>query len=151
MPILKYTTQIAASKTIGEIMETLSRAGASMIAIDYNQDKPPMAVALLFAIFTEGVQVSFRLDCRWREVLHIMDGDKGVPKRLRTPAQAQKVAWRIIKAWIEAQMAYIEAGQADLPQLFFPHAVGKDGRLLYDKVMDQYLLLPNGDNDESES
>lgn len=42
-------------------------------------------------------------------------------------------------------MALIEAGQAELPQLFLPHAVGNDGRTLYEHVLSGHLLAAGDD------
>jgi hypothetical protein len=55
------------------------------------------------------------------------------------------VAWRIVKDWVEVQLALIESGQATLPQLFLPHAVRADGRTLFEVVAaDPHLLLGQG-------
>ena len=141
MPLLNYTTGIAASRTISQIMDILSGAGARQIVVDYNGDIPPLAEALTFVMYVEDRQIPFRLTCQWRRIYHILANDPKVKtKRLRTPQHALNVGWRIIKDWVEAQMAFIEAEQADLPQLFLPHAVGMDGRTLYEHVLLGNLL-----------
>lgn len=43
MPILNYTTKIAAAKTVGEIQAILARAGAQSISIDYDEHAQPIA------------------------------------------------------------------------------------------------------------
>jgi hypothetical protein len=42
-----------------------------------------------------------------------MRGDRKVPRSKCTEDQAQRVAWRIVKDWVEAQMAIVEAQLAD--------------------------------------
>ena len=149
MPILNYSTGIRAAKTIGEIMDTLVQAGARQVMINYNDDIPPLAEALTFAVPVENDRMEFRLECRWRQIQQILKDDKQVTtKRFLTADHAHRVGWRIIKVWVKAQLAFIEAEQADLPQLFLPHAVGPDGRTLYETVLNQFLLA-RGDDVES--
>ena len=149
MPLLNYSTGIKAAKTIGEIMDTLVQAGARQVMINYNDNHPPLAEALTFAVPIEGNRLEFRLDCHWRPIQQILKDDKRVTtKRFLTAEHAHMVGWRIIKVWVEAQLAFIEAEQASLPQLFLPHAVGPDGRTLYETVLNQYSL-PSGNDAES--
>ena len=145
MPLLNYTTSISATKTISQIMDILANAGARHIMIDY-VEIPPLAEALTFVMDINGEPISFRLVCRWRKIQHILENDKRVAKKFRTPEHSLKVGWRIIKVWVEAQMALIEADQAELPQLFLPHAVGKDGRTLYEHVLEGNMLIGPGEN-----
>lgn len=146
MPILNYSTRISASKTIGEIMDILANAGAYQIMINYNGDIPPLAESITFIMFVREGSLPFRLVCHWRKIQQILKNDKRVTtKKFKTADHAHRVGWRIIKVWVEAQMAYIEAEQADLAQLFLPHAVGPDDRTLYETVLDQYML-PSGDH-----
>ena len=72
-----------------------------------------------------------------------MDRDKKVPGSLKNKEQALRVSWRIIKEWVEAQMAIIEAGQAELSEVFLPYAVTKDGDTVYQKLKsgNDFLLL----------
>jgi hypothetical protein len=143
MPLLNYTTSISAGKTISEIMGVLSGAGAKSIMVDYNGEIPPLAEALTFAIDINGSPISFRLECKWREIRQVLEGDR-VAKRYLVPEHCLNVGWRIIKNWVEAQLALIEAQQAELPQLFLPHAVGKDGKTLYQHVLENKLYIEPG-------
>lgn len=47
-------------------------------------------------------------------------------------AQAEWVAWRILKDWVAAQMALIESGQAQAAQVFLPYATEQSGRTIYE-------------------
>lgn len=145
MPLLNYTTSIISGKTISEIMGILANAGARQIMVDYSSDIPPLAEALTFIMYINETPVPFRLVCHWREIQHILEHEKRVTtKKYRTAEHALNVGWRIIKVWVEAQMALIEAGQAELPQLFLPHAVGHDGRTLYEHVLEGKILIGPG-------
>lgn len=139
MPILNYTTSIDAFKTVGEIQKVLVTHGAKSVNIDYDDDGNPSA--LTFMVELQGRFISFRLPNQWQGVRRALDGNRKVPKRLKTDAQAIRVSWRIIKDWSEAQMAIIEAGLAELPEVFLPYAVRSDGQTMYHALKDNQRLL----------
>jgi hypothetical protein len=47
-------------------------------------------------------------------------------------SQAERVSWRILKDWVEAQLALIESGQAEMGQVFMPYAMNDQGRTMYE-------------------
>ena len=138
MPILNYTTKIKAEKTVGEIQGILATAGAQSVSVDYDQGLPS---AVTFLIPVQGVPVNFRLPTRWRGVWETLKADPAVPKALKTEDHARRVAWRIVRAWVQAQMAIIEAGLAELAEVFLPYAVNPGtGRTLFQDFREQRLL-----------
>lgn len=139
MPLLNYTTQIDAGKTIGEIQKILAMHGASAILSEY--DNNGYIVALSFKIRLEDREVGFKLPSDWRPVLKILENDNKVPYRLKTQEQALRVSWRILKDWIEAQMAIIETKMVKFDQVFLPYAITKNGKTVYEAVSDNKLLL----------
>ncbi len=144
MPILNYTTKIAAHKTVGEIQAMLARAGARAISIEYDAEAQPFAVA--FAIDVAGRTVHFRLPSRWQGVEQRLYKDDQVPRRFKTAAQARRIAWRIVKDWVAAQLAIIEAGVAELPEVFLPYAVNpRSNKTLYQELEGRnYCLTDQG-------
>ena len=130
MTISNYTTSIAAAKTLSEIQQLLASKGASGIQIDYAAGLP---VALTFAITVNGRQIAFRLPSRHEGVLKALKRDPKVRPSLKTDDQALRVSWRIIKDWVTAQLAIIEADLATLAEVFLPYAVGNDGRTVYEQ------------------
>lgn len=139
MPILNYTTKVPASKTVGEIQEVLAKAGASKIMIDYNKDREPVSVSFLVEMHN-GTELSFRLPCDWEGVLFALRRDKAQAKYL-TADHAKMVAWRTVKQWLEAQLAFIEAEQATMAQVFLPYAVTSTGETMYDRLIDDSKKL----------
>lgn len=139
MPLLNYTTKIDASKTIGQIQAILAMAGAERISVDY-RDGAPSAVYFVYTVRDQPVE--FRIPVNVSGVLRLLQNDPKVRAGLATEEQAYRVAWRIAKDWIEAQIAYVEAEQASIPQLFFPHAVNADGETLYEVFEENQRLLP---------
>lgn len=146
MPLLNYTTKVPVVRSIQEIQKALVKAGASSIMQDYDIDGAISAIA--FKIRLNGTDISFRLPCETSRVLEVMKHD-GTPRSLLTKAHAQRVAWRIIKDWVEAQMAIVQTNMVTLPQVFLPYAVSKDGTTLYEIVASRpELLLGRGDEQE---
>ncbi len=119
MPILNYTTSIKVEKTVGEIQAALAQAGAKAVLFEFDG---PVVTAISFRIKYEDEMVSFRLPSNIDNIYVVLQNDPNVPRRLRTPEQASRVAWRIIKTWLLAQLALVEAEQAEMVQVFLPYA-----------------------------
>jgi len=99
MAILNYTTKIDPAKTVGEIQAILAKAGVAAVSIEYHQTQP---VAVIFVLDVAGQSVTFRLPSRWQGVQKRLQADD-VSKRWQSEDHAKRVAWRIVKDWVEAQ------------------------------------------------
>ena len=55
--------------------------------------------------------------------------------------QAERVAWRIVKDWVEAQMAILESEMVKLDEIFLPYMVNDAGQTLYEAYVSNQLLL----------
>jgi hypothetical protein len=141
MPILNYTTQISAHKTIAEVQQKLVGKGAQAVSVEYEAGVPS---ALTFTIKVSDRPVQFKLPTNYDGVYKAMCRAKGVPYRLQTREQAVRVCWRILKDWIEAQLAIIEAGQATLPEVFLAYALNSDGQTLFEHFSGNPALLTGG-------
>lgn len=52
----------------------------------------------------------------------------------RRKEQARRVAWRILKDWIEAQIALLESGMVEMEEIFLPYMLaGADDRTVVKK------------------
>lgn len=132
MAILNYTTKIDSDKTISEIHKILAKRGARSIMTDYDNEGVP--VGLTFFIYINEEPINFRLPSNYVGVLRVMTKDKKVPKPALNKAQATRVAWRIIKDWVAAQMALIDAELAQMEQVFLPYAITETGQTVYDRM-----------------
>lgn len=138
MPILNYTTTISVQKTAGEIQEILAKSGARSVIIEYGSDRIPEAIT--FSVQVNDRIVSFRLPSQWRGV-HKTLKNSTAEKRFKTEEQARRVAWRIIKDWCEAQCAIIEAGAAELPEVFMPYMINpQTNQTLFQEFKSGFLL-----------
>lgn len=140
MAILNYTTSIDSEKTIGEIQKCLVKHGATKIVTDYANGLPS---SVTFCLFINDNMVGFKLPANYDGVLKSMNKDPKVPSRLCTKEQALKVSWRIVKDWVEAQMAIVEAQLADVAEVFLPYAITKSGTTLYREIQENGMKLLN--------
>lgn len=85
----------------------------------------------MFTIEIEGLPLSVRLPCNVEGVFKRLYNAKGVSRAQRTRLQARRVAWRILKDWLEAQLALFEAGQAEIAQVLMPYAIDAQGNTAY--------------------
>lgn len=110
---------------------------------EYDDEKVLSSIA--FRLFVMDVPMSFRLPARIDNIYVILQRDGKVPRKLKTREQSAKVAWRIIKDWIEAQIALVEAEQVDMVEVFLPYAQTKEGGTLYQKLSSNNFggLLPH--------
>ena len=127
MGILNYTTQISVEKTSAEIQKKLTSVGVRAFMTEYDDD------GIMNSMKFQIRNIFFRLPLNIDGVFKALEEDN-LPPRFRSYEQASRVAWRIIKDWIEAQIALIRAGQADLVQVFLPYAQTKEGVTLYEVV-----------------
>ncbi|WP_241473809.1 hypothetical protein [Mycolicibacterium neoaurum] len=147
MPLLNYTTSIAPQKTVMEIQSALAKAGASAIMANY--DTNGNIVALSFRISTsDGQDISFKLPTAWEPVQATLKKQRVSPK-YQTPEHALRVAWRITKDWVEAQLAIIETQMVTTVQVFLPYAVTNDGSTVYEYIANHSQLLLGGGDSEA--
>ena len=58
-----------------------------------------------------------------------------------TPEQAERVAWRILKDWVEVQMALLDMKMVQFEEIFMPYIEINNGQTLYEKLEEQQFLL----------
>lgn len=138
MAILNYTTQINTEKTAMEIQSRLAKAKASAVLCEYSPDGVLSHIS--FKVNTEQGMIAFRLPANIDGVYSVIFRNPKVPKSLKTREQASRVAWRIVKDWVEAQLAIIEAGMATLSQVFLPYAQTDTGETVYERFEKRGLL-----------
>jgi hypothetical protein len=134
---LNYTTTIEATKSASECIAKLAQHGASAIGITYALTKP---TGLSFSIGTPYGPRAFALPVNVRGTHKALcEGYKkgAVPNRYTTLDQAERVAWRVLKDWLEAQLALIEAGVADMTQVMLPYMQGDDGLTVWQRYLER--------------
>jgi len=141
MPLKNYTTEISTMKSIEQIQGKLVAHGARCIMIDYSADHEPESLS--FIVPTPQGDISFRLPAKVAAVQKVLT-EQRVTRGVKRD-QASRVAWRIIKDWVDAQLAIIETEMVTLEQVFLPYMLMKDGqRTLYEAMVERRFLLTVG-------
>ncbi len=146
MPLLNYTTSVPASRTIGQVQGLLVEAGARRIMTEY--DEVGRSTGVAFSIATAHGDRSFLLPVNAERVQGVLTRERVQP-RYQTPEHAERVAWRIVKDWLEAQLAIIRTEMVTLDQVMLPYMATEDGRTMWELYVGRQLALPAGDEAHS--
>lgn len=130
MAILNYTTKVKADKTAGEIQAILGKGGALAVMSEYINGE---VSAISFRLEITGQILSFRLPINAENVFSILKKED-IRNEFKNKEQAKRTAWRILKDWVEAQLALVESNQADMAEVFLPHLQDSSGQTIYEKL-----------------
>ena len=135
MPLLNYTTKVDVYSTIGAIQGQLVKHGAKKIMQDYDDDGH--ITALAFMIDTPSGPRGIRLPANVDAVYSVL-----IRQKVKCDwEQAERVAWRIVKDWVEAQMAILESEMVQLDEIFLPYMTNHEGKTLYQAYQENQLML----------
>lgn len=141
MAILNYTTTIEAFKTVSEIEYILVKHKAKSVMKNYEGES---ITGLSFLIDTGAVQVPIRLPVKVDECLQVLKREKQNSPRSNIKAtreQAERVAWRILKDWVEAQMALLDIEMVRLEEIFLPYIEMQNGQTIFERLEEKQFLL----------
>jgi hypothetical protein len=143
--VLNYTTKIAASKTIGEVQTLLAKHGASRIAVDYDDGQPS---GLTFALVTPHGPRLFTLPVNVDAMHRLLVAEHKAKRTGSMSAavatsreHAERVAWRVIKDWLAAQLALVQTEMAALDQVMLPYLHVDGERTMYAAYRDRENVL----------
>ena len=145
MAIKNYTTDVPVNKTVSEIHLMLADHGAKRILFDYGADSKVTAIS--FTIETPTGEQAVRLPANVERVREVLRQQKNNPRnRNRSQIddsrdQAERVAWRIVKDWLAAQLAILETEMVDVQQGFLPYFLNRQGQTLYEVYSSGSLML----------
>ena len=142
-----HTTEVPVERTIAEIQKLLVENGARGIALEY--DESGKIKDIFFKIMVAQKELPFRLPAKPENVyatLHAQAPEHNQRRyKVQWQAEAQRIAWRICKSWLEAQITLINLEQAKIEEVFLPYlVVGKNNESLYDVMKEKQFLLPDG-------
>jgi hypothetical protein len=134
---LNYSTEIQASKTLAECQQLLAEAGAASVSVHY-EDRSPSGLsfrldtphgqrAFMLPVDVGGVHATLAKMVR-EDPPHV---SRAALNKLGTRQHAEKVAWRVIRDWLEASLALIAAGMATIDQVALPYLLVDDQKTLW--------------------
>ena len=133
----------------------LVSAGAQKILKDY--DGAGNIISISFMIETDKGTIPIKMPMNVRAVMQVINDQteqyitksgnrrRVVPLSMKNDMmQANRVGWRILKSWLEGQLALIFLRMVKIQEIFLPYIVGIDGKTVYEKIEAQgfkgYLL-----------
>lgn len=141
MAILNYTTTVDSFKTVSEIEYILMKHKAKSIMKNYEGES---ITGLSFLIDTGIQQIPVRLPVKVDECLKVLKKEKRENPRKQikdTREQAERVAWRILKDWVEAQMALLDIEMVKFEEIFLPYIEISSGQTIYQALEKQQFRL----------
>lgn len=147
---LNYTTTVPVERTLSEIQAMLGRAGAAAVATTYEDGAP---TGVQFILRLGDTEHAFRLPVdvtAMHQALLAAEkrgdfrGNRKAAGTFSSAANARRVAWRVVKDWLEAQLALVAAGQARIEQVMLPYLRVSPDQSLYDAWVEHALALPAG-------
>ena len=144
--IKNYTTDVPVDKTVTEIQEMLRQNGARGIAVEY--DAEGKIKDIFFKIVLHDKELPFRLPIKAEKVyaaLH-QDATSSYQERYgqQWKAEAERIAWRICKTWLEAQITLINLEQVTIEEVFLPYLILPGNQTLFETMQTNNFLLPHG-------
>ncbi len=137
MPLLNYTTKVPAATTVAQIQAILVKHGATDLLMRYDAGQ---IVALSFKATTPQGPVAITLPADVAATYRVLR--RTAPRAYWDMNRARDVAWRIIKDWVEAQMAMLETEMVTLAGIFLPYVVTGDGRTIFQRLQETHFQIP---------
>jgi hypothetical protein len=149
-PLYMETTEISAERTAGEITSLLVACGARQVAMEYGDGGK--IVGMHFTLLVQGLPYPFKMPVRTEAVQKIFKARRIQTMKFRAAEfeakdreQAERVAWRQLLRWVQAQMAMVDAGMAQAREVFAPYLLEPSGRTLFEYLEEtRFKALPAG-------
>lgn len=143
---LNYTTTIPVHQTVVECQSILASAGASSVAVHFEDGRP---AGLSFTLKTPHGMRAFTLPVdipAMQAVLKKADfsslkASRSKLDQLVSLEHAGMVAWRVVKDWLEANLALIAAQMATLDSVMLPFLHVDGERTLYQAYQERETAL----------
>lgn len=135
MNLKNYTSEVSAYASISMIEKCLVTAGATNISKQYDDG---ICTAVTFRMMIGTRPLFFQLpakasacfDVMWKEV---KKPHKDTKRRIME--QSERTAWKIVRDWVEVQLAMIQLEQAEPLQVFLPYVYDPaKNETFYDKL-----------------
>lgn len=124
--VKNFSTSVPVNRTVAEIEKMLTKYGAKHILKEYDENGDP--VMLVFSILTEHGTMGVRLPIHPEKILAVFKKQVSnglLPKKYWAgewvDKQAQRVGWRIIKDWLDAQITLLNIEMVKIEEIFLPY------------------------------
>jgi hypothetical protein len=110
----------------------LVAAGARQIMSEFAAGGEPIGV--MFSLQTAQGLRAFQLPIEAGRVRRVLTRD--APPRFHSSEHAQRVAWRIMRDWLRAQLAIVETEMVEFDQVMLPYMRTEGGATVYDRYLE---------------
>ena len=129
---VNYTTTVGATRTVSEMQTLLAKHGAQHVAVSYDDGKP---IGLTFRIREGDFRLPVDIDA-----MHRLLVSSGLRGKASSREQAERVAWRVVKDWLAAQLSLVAASMVTLDEVMLPYLVVGPDMLLRDQWRNRQAL-----------
>jgi len=142
-PIYMETTEIPAERSAAEVSTVLVQAGATSVSIRYDAGR---IVGMTWTMRVGPVELPFSMPARVEPLYQVLlkrrTGFTDNAAKIRIRAQAERVAWRQLLRWVQAQLAMIEVGMVQRAEVFMPYIQQADGPTFFEFFESKQMALP---------
>jgi hypothetical protein len=142
-PIYMENTEITAERTAAEVSACLVMAGATSISARYDAGK---IIGMSWTMRVGSQELPFAMPARVEPVYVLLKsrraGFLSVETLAKVRAQAERVAWRQLLRWVQAQLAMIDVGMVQRAEVFMPYMQQSDGSTFFEYFQSKQLALP---------
>ena len=142
------TTEVPARTSRDQIMSLLVEHGAGNIGLQYEGKK---VVGLSFGLTTTLGPLLFALPLRTDSIFKFLQAERRRQREehaTQDRERADRIAWRQLLRWLEAQLALVELGMVQTAEVFMPYAKQSDGKTMFQVFSEQRLLTAGGPPDD---
>lgn len=141
------TTKVSATSTAAEIQTLLVEAGARQVLTEYDDTREVSGIHFILPV--SGQSIPFKMPVRVEKLTAHFAKKRSLrygKRATRDSARdkAKRVAWRQLLRWVEAQLAFIDAGMASTEEVFMPYIEVVPGKTMYERALETHFggLLP---------
>lgn len=140
--LLMETTKVSSSQSAADISAYLVRYGAKSISTEYQGGK---ICGLRWTMRIKDSDVVFDMPAKVEAVLKCLQREGTRVKEEALKEKAERIAWRQLYRWVQAQVCMIQLGMAEVAEVFMPYIVvdhNSNKRLYAAMVESRFKALP---------
>src|SRR5665648_333692 len=120
MGLLGYTKKIEAEQSAEEIKSKLLSHYVIDLRCDLGDEMVFIEFSKCIGINTKGEPASYKITAKINPVFELLKKQQwsGEITIAISRSQAKRVAWRIVKRWIDTQLAFVETGMLRFDEVF---------------------------------
>lgn len=144
--VVNYTTKVAVTTTLAEMQERLASTGADHIGVGYSDGVPTSLTFVLggphgrrnftVPVDTDAMQRLLRAHWEAGRVKGGFSRDNFLSRE-----HAARVAWRVMKDWLAATLAIVEADLLRLDEVMLPYLMVDDDHTLAERYRERESAL----------